>query len=306
MRFFPNLSACRIWLRRRARTEMQRKRNSRRRSRAFSLVEVLMVVAIILILSALVMARYRESRRTALEGAVVSSLKAIHANQESYRHLNKTYTSDFKELGLVDEVTGSLNQLPLERAAMILPPSMLPFFTDLHEQQQEEEPSKSTGKTKKGGRGGITGPSGGGSSGGGGRGGKRGGGGAGTGGPPPAGGTPGSGGQTGQPTPPGGTPAPTPSPAPAPPPSGGGTSGGLGGSSSGGSATSSRCTSGGSCSQITRHKYIFTMELLSTEAFRCTAEPVSDRISSNFFYMDQTGTIRREFGKPATAESKPL
>jgi type II secretory pathway pseudopilin PulG len=268
-----------------------------------------MVMAIMLILSAMVMGRYRESRRTALEGAVISTLKALHANQESYRHLNKTYTSDFNELGLVDEGTrvdaapGSSLQV-----ALLLPPSLaMPFFTDLQEQQQEEGPSKGVGKTKKGGRGGITGPGGGtsGGSGGGRRPGSGGGAGAGTGGPPASGGSSGG----GQPVqPPSGGAGTTPQQPTPPPASGGGSSGsGLGsGSGSSGGATSSRCSGGGSCSQLTRHKYIFTLELISTEAFRCTVEPVSDRLISNFFYMDQSGTIRREYAKPATAQSKPL
>jgi hypothetical protein len=52
--------------------------------------------------------------------------------------------------------------------------------------------------------------------------------------------------------------------------------------------------------------YIFQLTLLDSNHWQCTAEPVRDRLTNRFFFMDDTGVIRYSTGSLATVSSPEL
>jgi len=72
----------------------------------------------------------------------------------------------------------------------------------------------------------------------------------------------------------------------------------IGSGSSGGGASGS--------DQVVNSMYIFTLTQPDPTHWQCTAEPVSDRLSTRYFYSDDSGVIRYAFGSMADASSPEL
>ncbi|MDZ4797832.1 MAG: prepilin-type N-terminal cleavage/methylation domain-containing protein [Bryobacteraceae bacterium] len=71
----------------------------RRDSRGFSLIELLIVVAIILILAAIAAPKLNQNRMQAQETAAVSEVKTIHTAQTQYYSQFGRYAANLAELG---------------------------------------------------------------------------------------------------------------------------------------------------------------------------------------------------------------
>ncbi len=63
---------------------------------------------------------------------------------------------------------------------------------------------------------------------------------------------------------------------------------------------------GGSGDQIVHSMYVFSLNRPSTDRWECIAEPVRERTSSFFYFMDDTGVIRFAIGAMPSAASPPL
>lgn len=294
---------------------MNRVSQKRRSSKGFSLIELMIVIAIMLLLAALAMPRLLDAQRKAYETAAVSFLRTLQTDQESYRLAHGNYADNFIDLGLAAREPGPLDDFfapqapsptlaeqvgggvrPAPLLAVILPVSgFFSLTTGLQEQQTQQQtpppkkkfgtkhapvptqvgpdsvptpPTVPSGSSKRPSRGGKS-----------------------TSGAQPAG--------TG--TPSGGFPP----------------SGGTGGTGAG--ATGPRPGRGGAGSPFSpgpaqasktyiliKHNYIFTLLRPTLTTWTCSVAPVRDRGDSKFFFIDQTGVIRAELGKPASATSPQI
>ena len=83
--------------------------SSEHRPKGFSLIELLVVVAVVLILAAIAVPNLLRARRAANEASSVASLRAIASGQLAYRHTQGTYTTlaglGFE--GVIDSVLAS-------------------------------------------------------------------------------------------------------------------------------------------------------------------------------------------------------
>ena len=63
---------------------------------------------------------------------------------------------------------------------------------------------------------------------------------------------------------------------------------------------------GASGNQVVRSMYVFSLNRPSTDRWECIAEPVRERTSSFYYFMDDTGVIRFAIGAMPSAASPPL
>ena len=67
--------------------------STKRTKKGFSLIELLVVVAVVLILAAVAVPNLLRARRAANEASSVASLRAISSGQLAYRHTQGSYTT---------------------------------------------------------------------------------------------------------------------------------------------------------------------------------------------------------------------
>ena len=281
----------------------------RRFPSGFSLVELMVVMAIMLLLAAIAMPRLLDAQKKAYEAGVVSFLRTLQTNQESHRLANGFYSDNFTDLGLValapaapghlgvpDELPQLMALFPQNGPSSVYaaqapqqPPAKTPPPPDTGEQGfGGKNPAKRPGKT--GGALGGPGLGAGGSSGGPAKGGSA----AGQGFGRPRKGA-GSGASLGGTPLGGGTRAPVPGRSGAPQ-AGGGSAGSF----------SPSTTSAPKTNVLLKHNYIFTLQRPTLTTWTCTVAPVRDRGNSKFFYLDHTGVMRVELGKFAGSTSPQL
>ena len=281
----------------------------RRFPSGFSLVELMIVIAIMLVLAAMATARLFDAQKKAYEAGVVSFLRILQTNQESYRLAKGSYADNFTDLGLVALAPAA----PGDLLAPDQWPQRVALFAQIGPsrvyaaQAPQRPPAKTPPPPDTGDPGFGTAP--------GKRPGKAGGapaapglGGGGSGGAPAKGGGPGQGSGMPRPrrgprtdSPSGGTPLGGGTGAPVPdgsaaPQAGGGSDGSLSPSPAPAPTTN----------VVLKHNYIFTLQRPTLTTWTCTVAPVRDRGNSKFFYLDQTGVMRVELGKFAGSASPQL
>lgn len=72
--------------------------NRRRKQQGFSLPEVMVVLAIIMLLAVLAVPRYRKSKQFAEDAAAQANMRSIQTAQEAHRISHGEYAPDFKAL----------------------------------------------------------------------------------------------------------------------------------------------------------------------------------------------------------------
>jgi prepilin-type N-terminal cleavage/methylation domain-containing protein len=286
-------------------------------SRGFSLVELMIVMAIILLLAAIAIPRYLTAQQKAYEASAVSFLRTLQTEQEAYRLANGQYAQNFQQLGLYAHgpVRAPLDFSPEGMRAGTVrmrtlgpnaPPAVLtlPLMLPAEDSSAQAPPKQQGGqygggkdKEKEGGQkegpGGPSVPGAGGS-------------GGGSGGQPASGGASGTGsgggssGSGGEPSSGGGTPSGGSGSGQQPGGSGAGTGSGSPGSGSGGG------TNQLPLNVVMKHNFVFTLERPTLTSYVVNVEPIRDRGFSRFFCMDQSGVIRSEIGRPATSTSPGL
>lgn len=106
-----------------------------KRSHGFSLIELLIVVAIIGIIAAIAVPNLQASRRAANQASAVSTLRTYHTAEMAFRNGNG-FLVDFVELknltaGGIDEVLGSQpNNVPKSGYYFTIGPGILPAGAD--------------------------------------------------------------------------------------------------------------------------------------------------------------------------------
>ena len=73
--------------------------NRRRRSRGFSLIELLIVIAIILIIITIAVPKYNNTQKYMRETAAVAAIQTIHKMQVQYQSQYGRYAASLTELG---------------------------------------------------------------------------------------------------------------------------------------------------------------------------------------------------------------
>src|SRR2546422_8819814 len=84
--------------------------NTKKRQQGFSLIELLIVVAIIAIIAAIAIPNHLASRRAANEGSAQSSIRTIHSSEATYQTTSGNGTfgtlADLAGVSLIDSVLG--------------------------------------------------------------------------------------------------------------------------------------------------------------------------------------------------------
>jgi prepilin-type N-terminal cleavage/methylation domain-containing protein len=74
-----------------------------------------------------------------------------------------------------------------------------------------------------------------------------------------------------------------------------------------GSAGTGSCKGGGgNCDVLVSQGYIFTLDTQGDDKWDCSAEPVRDRSTGRYFFVDQSGVIRFKHGKRAKKNDPPI
>lgn len=81
-----------------------------RRQRGFSLPELMVVLAIIMLLVTLAVPRYGRSREFAEEAGAAATMRSIHTSQEAHRITHGSYAASFGELTEVAGAPGLTGQ----------------------------------------------------------------------------------------------------------------------------------------------------------------------------------------------------
>lgn len=257
----------------------------RDRAAGVSMVELLVVVAILLVILAMAVPRMMASRQSAQQVAAVALLKKLHAAQELHYIVHSQYAATFAELdGLTAGLQDFSRQPEFLRVRLPLRNTALPTLAFLMLPSPEQDtpfqgngPNQPRGLDQSANGGNAPGappPSGSGSN--------------------PAAGS-GAGGSSGN-----GAGAPKNSP-------GSGSTGPSGGSGAGsGGGSSAPAGNWSKADRLTWQGYEFRLERPTPHTWRVLAMPVQDEHAGNHYFLDQSGTIRREYGRPAGAQSAPL
>ena len=78
-------------------------------NKGFTLIEIVIVIAIIGILAAIAIPQFSEYRRQSYNTAAMSDLKNAATAQESYYTENKVYANSVNRPGVILEITGNEN-----------------------------------------------------------------------------------------------------------------------------------------------------------------------------------------------------
>jgi prepilin-type N-terminal cleavage/methylation domain-containing protein len=246
----------------------------RRASNGFTIVELMVAMVIFMIICAIAIPNYMSATQRAHEAVAVSYLRQVQTGEEAYRLNNQEYTGVFAKLQ--PYISADLVQPALPELGL----GDLLVSTAYAEPIPPAAPQGNSGSAP--GQGGSSpgnsgsAPGQGGSS------------------PGNSGSAPGQGGSS--PGNSGSAPGHTGST-----PGQGGSNPGQGGSSGGSTGT-------GTAVSDTKvyTKYIFQLTLTDPSHWSCTAEPVRDRLTSKFFYTDQTDVIRVSVGSLADSLSSQL
>lgn len=254
----------------------------------FTLVEMIIVVVVLMIITAIAVPHYLSALQRGHEAYAVSTLRAVQTGEEGYRLQFHEYAGSFSLLDAYASVEVNPDEFPAFDSAPVAYAAPLPAFSF----QGHSGTSPGHGGTPPGqggtppGQGGTppgqggTPPSQGGT-------------------PPGQGGTPP--GQGGTPPGQGGTP---PGQGGTPPGQGGTPPGQTGGAAGGGGTTPA--TTYPLTDTMVKSLYIFQLTQTDADHWQCTAQPVRDRLTSRFFYIDDTGVIRATTGALANASSPTL
>ena len=79
-----------------------------KRSKGFSLVELLIVVAIIMIVAAIAIPNFMVSQRAALEVSAIALLRSLNTEETRHHASNEVFSKNFTELGLAKFGTSQL------------------------------------------------------------------------------------------------------------------------------------------------------------------------------------------------------
>lgn len=84
-------------------------KKAKKRNKGFSLIELLIVVAIILIIAAIAIPNLLKARRSANEGSATASMRTIGSGELLYRSTQGVFTSltGLSDDGVIDNVLGS-------------------------------------------------------------------------------------------------------------------------------------------------------------------------------------------------------
>lgn len=246
-----------------------------------------MVLAILLVILAIALPRLMAARTSAQEASAVVFLRSLHAAQEQYYIAHGNYAATFAELeGYLASNGGAL--APLHAFSAGLTPqrnSTMPMlaFLLLPAPGMADE-SAYTGNGPKRPQGEDE---------------QSGGGGTGLGDPAAGGGS----------NPPGkgnGDSGPGDGQGPGSGSDNGSDPSQQGGSPSGASPGGSQGGEWAKADRITYQGYEFYLLRPNAHSWNCLAMPVRNERSGHHYFADQTGTIRREFGKPASAQSPAI
>lgn len=250
-----------------------------------SLVELLIVVAILLVVLAMALPRLMAARQSAQQAAAVVFLRNLHAAQEQFRIVNGNYAGTFAELdGFLADSRNANGRRLLPAASPVLHGDALPAlaFLLLPAMSLPDEPAYSSDGPQRPKGSNEHRP------------------GAGT----PRGDAP----RGSNPNPPGKNRDGDDGGA-----DGRGESNDEGADGHPQSSSSSSHSAGGSegadwskADRITYQGYEFHLLRLTAHTWRCLATPVGHPQNAHHYFADQGGTIRREFGRPAGPQSPLL
>jgi type II secretory pathway pseudopilin PulG len=241
----------------------------KRPSDGFTIVELMIAMVIFMIVCAIAIPNYMSATQRAHEAVAVSFLRQVQTGQEAYRLNSQQYADTFAKLQ------------PYISADLVEPALPQPGLGDAFITTAYAEPIPNPTQGNGGsapGQGGSN-PGNGGSN------------------PGNGGSNPGNGGSAPGQT--GSTPGQTGSTLPGQ----GGSTPGQGGTGSGSGSTGSG--SANSDSKV-YSMYIFQLTLTDPSHWSCAAEPVRDRLTSRFYYTDQTDVIRYSIGSLADSQSSQL